>query len=191
MSVKNCYVEEKINDSGGSNAVLELEIEKNTEAIGKLQNDYELLKQDVFDYEKLIDENTNLIVINSESIQSIGTVFDYTISNWSTQEVNQTNNAGGRWCSVFEDVDLNMTKAGKYIISAIFFASIVIPANNVLPDITTVGIQLLQEGTSIATAYTGTDIISTSPVDPGNSVLVPCNISFPLTIENPTRSLTM
>lgn len=47
MSVKNCNVEEKINDSGGSNEVLELEIEQNTADIGKLQNDYDLLKQNV------------------------------------------------------------------------------------------------------------------------------------------------
>jgi len=191
MSVKNCYVEEKINDSGGSNEVLEFEIEQNTEAIGYLQNDYGVLKNRVDADEKLIDNNSSQIAINSDIIQSIGTVYTYSISKWSTQEANQTNNVGGRWCSAFEDVDLDMTEPGKYIISVNFFASIIIPVNNVLPDITTVAIQLLQGGTSIATAYTGTHIISTSPVDPGNSVLVPCNISFPLTIETPILPLTM
>lgn len=189
MSVKNCYVEEKINDSGGSNEVLEFEIEQNTEAIGYLQNDYDLLKNRVDADEKLIDNNSSKIANISDSIQSIGTVYTYPISNWSTQEANQTNNVGSRWCSAFEDVDLNMTEPGRYIISVNFFASILI--SNVLPDITTVGIQLLQGITSIATTYTGTHIISTSPVDPGNSVLVPCNISFPLTIENPILPLTM
>jgi len=190
MSVKNCYVEEKINDSGGSTDALELEIEQNTLDIGILQNDYEILKLDVLDDEKLIDINTNQIAINSDIINSIGNIYSYPISNWTTQEANQTNNVGGRWCSAFEDVDLSMTEPEKYTIFIFFFASITKPAND-LPDITTVGIQLLQAGVSIATAYIGTHIISTSPDDPGNSLLIPCNISFPLTIENPLIPLTM
>jgi hypothetical protein len=90
MSVKNCYVEEKINDSGGSNEVLGLEIEQNTADIGILQTGYDLLKLDVLDDEKLIDINTTQLASNTtqfqtstEQLAKLGTAYAYPVSDRS------------------------------------------------------------------------------------------------------------
>jgi hypothetical protein len=191
MSVKNCYVEEKIADSGSSTDItaLTLEVDQNTADIAKLFNDYNLIKTDLVDNEKQTSINTTQIQTNTTRIASIGTIYNYPVSAWTTTEYDQTNNRGGLWFSVFENIDLGLYSAGNYTFNVSFFA--LLDVVTTLPDISSVGVQLFQSGQSLATAYTSTSIISVNSFEPGNNLLVPCNISFPLTLDDPSAPLSL
>jgi hypothetical protein len=188
MSVRNCYVEEKIADSGSSTDItaLTLEVDQNTADIAKLINYYNLLKADLTDNEKQTSINTTQIQTNTTRIAAVGTIYNYPVSSWNTTEQYQTTNRGGKWFSVFENIDLGLYSAGNYTLDVSFFALL-----DTVTTLSSVGVQLFQSGQSLATAYTSTSIISTSSIEPGNSLLVPCNISFPLTMDDPSSPLSL
>jgi len=195
MSVKNCYVEEKINDAGSSTDItaLTLEVDQNTTDISKLQNDYDLIKTSTVENTTKITTNTDNIGVIASEITTFGLVYSVPISQWLTTDLN-LNSLSGEWTDAFTNVAIGMTYPGMYNISANFIG-LVDTGVGPPPDVKSVGIQLFQlkNGVqeSVATMFTATSVISPEVIAAINMYAIPCNISFPIEITEPNLPLTM
>jgi len=185
MSVKNCYVEERIAESGGgSNDALTLQVDTNTADIVDLQTE-------VAENTTLIETNAIQIEENTAALSTFGITYFKPISEWLTTAENLPVTTSGKWVTAFDQIDLKMKIPFMYKISVNFVALTLTQPN----DVKSVGIQLFQwkNGleTSIATSFTAASVISTAPIEPSDMYAIPCNISFTLEIAEPELLMTM